>query len=319
MTSMPIRRLALKRLVRVDETGGGVERSRVHAPDRPRVSRPDPALLAYLSTRIPGRTSRKRVDVHFGCSEATAKSRTLTGWMVALSVWALVDHGLVDIAVERRGLFRRKRITVTRTCPGTADGVVVSYLTSLPTDDPLAFVDEDTLDRPGPIGDLVRQFRMWREMLNDDPDWTLAKAVFDGAVTAGVCTGSSDDGYTFDCVAVGDLRDPARRLQHSFERAMREQPEVMTLLLRDGQRCIEAMTTPSGRRVSRSRVTTHSTGIRVALEDFSEFRSPPCRVRRQPRIPPRRGARLSAVRGDPRLCRPVSCVGPNRLSFVPAY
>ena len=114
-------------------------------------------------------------------------------------------------------------------------------MTSLPTDDPSAYVGDDTLDRQGPVGDLVELFNMWQVMWSDDPDWKLAAAVLDFAATTGVCTGDVDHGYTFDCVRVADLRVAAARLQHDFERAMRERPLLMTMLLRDGQKCVATM------------------------------------------------------------------------------
>ena len=210
-------------------------------PDRPRIDWPDPALLAYLCPNVPGKASRKGPDVRIGCSTATVDARTLTGWMVSMSVWALVDAGLMEIALIRHGVLRRRRIVVTRTRAGMAAGTIAEYVTSLPTDDPSAYVDDDTLDRQGPVGDLVELFNMWQVMWSDDPDWKLAAAVFDRAAATGVCTGDVDHGYIFDCVRVADLRVAAARLQHDFERAMRERPLLMTTLLRDGQKCVGTM------------------------------------------------------------------------------
>ena len=94
--------------------------SRGDEPDRPRIDWPDPALLAYLCPNVPGKASRKGPNVRIGCSTATVDARTLTGWMVSMSVWALVDAGLMKMALPtRHGVLRRRRIVVTRTaCRG---------------------------------------------------------------------------------------------------------------------------------------------------------------------------------------------------------
>jgi hypothetical protein len=68
---------------------------------------------------------------------------------------------------------------------GVDDGVIASCVTSLPTDDRAALIDEHILDRPGPIGDLDDLSGTWDAMPSDEPDWRLASTVFDGAVTAG--------------------------------------------------------------------------------------------------------------------------------------
>ncbi len=228
----------------------------------PKPQEPSPSLLVYLfADRLLRSDTALKLGAPVPCSDQEVRMTDLATTSLAAAFWNLGERDAFRLrATTRRRLllFKRTRVEVERLRAERLPGLE-GRLMEVPSEDPDAYVDEDTSGRPGPLGDVRAAVQSWLSGGREDPEWAIVAELVDEAEALGVVeTGEEDaDGgeSKIRCSEVTAAEAPFEVFEACWRQFGEDEPVLRSLLLRE-----------CGKAIAGSRVYPETEGpIRMTL------------------------------------------------------
>jgi hypothetical protein len=214
-------------------------------PPPPRPQGPSPSLLVYLfADRLLRSDTALKLGAPVPCSDQEVRMTDLAAATLAAAFWRLGERDALRLTSTTRRrllLFKQTRVDVERLRAERLPGLE-GRLMEVPSEDPDAYVDEDTSGRPGPLGDVRAVVQSWLSGGQEDPEWAIVAELVDEAEALGVVERGEEDADASEskirCSEVNAVKAHFEAFDACWHRFGEDEPALRSLLLRECAKAI---------------------------------------------------------------------------------